>query len=733
MEKDEVQVAKTNKAKEKEAVKAKSVTLKAKGNSLTGRPLDNIELNPQLGSDRQVTEQSRGGVVLAFGRMNPPTVGHEKLAQKVVATAKSARAVPMIFLSHSQDKKKNPLEYEDKIRFAQAAFGNIVQKAPHRTLIDIAKNLQSKFKELTLVVGSDRVQEFEALLNKYNGKEYQFDKINVVSAGERDPDADDVSGVSASKMRALVQAGDRQKFIQGLPKRLQSHGKQVFDLVQTGMKIHEEMEAEGLLGEALDIQQRRQRAMIIRRYAPKIARAREIAKKRLATNVKLKRRAYIKAREIVRKRVAGKRGQDYRNLSPSEKIQVDLAVDKRKKIVGKIAKRIMPKIKAAEYERLKSFMKGQAMDHLHSGPNIQHEQFNQMFEQYAGSIEITTVDDVIQEMTNLVLDRMMTEKQVGALSKKSIKSGIDYDLLEQVYKRGLVDTMGDEQAAFNRVNAFVCGGRTAMNEDHDLYQQIERPDLNDVFEARQPGKPYVKPMNDSKGNQRGWESSDKWGHKKYWQPFAKKSAMKHAGIDEAFDEVFEGLKDPNDNPCWDGYEPVGTKKKDGKTVPNCVPTKEDLDQTFEQFARQGSKKKQALESPADERREIELVRRGAELPDERDELAMIRRAHQQVKKKVIDESTKLDESFNIALGAGIGVTLTAGDLGMKAQGGFALHPSVIEQEEEFVDETVKAADKKPVVVPAHTDAFGNVIPAKTVLRKTGKPIVNRGDNPSDGD
>ena len=627
---DDAANEKSKKSKEKTALKAKSATLKAKGNSLTGQPLDNIEINPQLDSDKQVTEQSRGGVVLTFGRMNPPTVGHEKLVNKVIAVAQSAKATPLVFLSHSQDKNKNPLEYADKVRFAQAAFGNIVQKSPAKNIIDIAKSLQGKFKELTLVVGADRVNEFDSLLKKYNGKEFNFDKVSVVSAGERDPDAEGVEGMSASKMRAAVKGGDQAKFISGLPKRLKSHGKEVFQMTSAGMQLKEELEAEGLLGEVLNVQQRFKRALIMKRYASKIERARELSQKRMASPEKLKRRAYKKARDVVRRRVAGRRGADYANLPAAEKMRIDVEVEKRKKMIVKIAKRIMPKIKAAEYERLASFMKGDALQHLHTNANQQNEEFNQAFEQFAGNIDIVTIDDILSEMTNLVLEKIITEKQISALEKRSSRSGISYDILEQVYVRGLLDSMGDQNAAFNRVNAFICGGKTAMNEDYDLYQQIDHVDLDDVFEQ----------------------------------------------------------------------------------VMNV------------------SKKSQKLEKPADERKEIEMVRRSKEQPDEKDEIEMIRRAHAQVKKKIIDEHQNLDESFNIAFGAGVGVALTAADLGMKAQGGFAFHPSVFE--EEVVDETVKTADKGPVVVPAHKDARGNTIPAKTVMRKKSRVIVNTGDNPNDG-
>lgn len=499
MEKDQVDADKAKK-KETETVKQKSVKLKANGNSLAGRkPLDNIEINPQLDSTKQVTEQSRGGVVLTFGRMNPPTVGHEKLVNKVKDVARSKNATPLVYLSHSQDKKKNPLEYEDKVRFAKAAFGKVVQHAPQKTLIDILKTLQTKFSEVTLVVGSDRVDEFETLLNKYNKKDYTFEKINVVSAGERDPDAQGVSGMSASKMRAAVQAGDQSKFVQGLPRRLHSIGKQVYELIHAGMEIHEQLEQEGLLAEFLDLQQRRKRALVMKRFAPRIKRARELAQRKIAGDTKLKKRAMIQARNIIRKRVAGRRGAEYASLTPGEKIQVDIAVEKRKKIIGKIAKRLLPKVKQAEFQRMRSFMQGHQMEPKHTGlVSIQKEssdELNTIFAQYAQGVDTTTVNDVLEEMTNLVLDKIITEKQIAALEKRSQRTGIEYDIIEQVYVRGLLDTYGDVKAAFNRVNAFCCGGKTAMTEDADLYKLVSngQTDLDrtneNFLDGKGPGRP----------------------------------------------------------------------------------------------------------------------------------------------------------------------------------------------------------------------------------------------------
>lgn len=176
--------------------------------------------------------------VFSFGRMNPPTIGHEKLVEKVIAVAKKERGTPFIFLSHTQDKKKNPLTYDQKIDLAQRAFGPIVKSSPAKVIIEVLKSLQT-YDRVVMVVGSDRVVEFDTLLQKYNGKEYNFKEIVVMSAGERDPDADDVSGMSASKMRALAVEGNIVSFKKGLPSRLQSDADEIMKMIRKQMGLSE--------------------------------------------------------------------------------------------------------------------------------------------------------------------------------------------------------------------------------------------------------------------------------------------------------------------------------------------------------------------------------------------------------------------------------------------------------------------------------------------------------------
>ena len=159
--------------------------------------------------------------VFTFGRMNPPTLGHEKLVNKVKSIAELIDANPRVYLSHAQDMKRNPLQYLSKYFLAREAFGSCVRPSEASTIIEVLKELNYDFDSIMMVVGSDRVETFETLLHKYNKKESDFKSIMVVSAGERDPDSDDVDGVSGTKLRQAAAHGDLETFEKGLATGIQ--------------------------------------------------------------------------------------------------------------------------------------------------------------------------------------------------------------------------------------------------------------------------------------------------------------------------------------------------------------------------------------------------------------------------------------------------------------------------------------------------------------------------------
>ncbi len=193
-------------------------------------------------------EESRG-VYFTFGRMNPPTIGHEKLMRTL--SEKSGKNPYRVYLSQTQDKKKNPLTFVEKIKYARKMFPKharqIMADKKIKNVFDVATKLYDEgYKHISLVVGSDRLNEFKILLNKYNGKKarhgfYNFEKINIISAGERDPDADGTTGMSASKMRQAVEQKDFTKFSQGLPRNMSNtEAKKLYNSVRMGMGLKEQ-------------------------------------------------------------------------------------------------------------------------------------------------------------------------------------------------------------------------------------------------------------------------------------------------------------------------------------------------------------------------------------------------------------------------------------------------------------------------------------------------------------
>ena len=191
-----------------------------------------------------VMEEKERHAVVAFGRMNPPTTGHEALVNKVKEHAARVGGDSHIILSHSQDKKKNPLSYPHKLQYAQHAFGDVVKETPSTvvTPVNALTHLHKQgYQHVTMVAGSDRVDAYKELLHKYNGHpdHYNFKSIHVVSAGERDPDSEGVSGMSASKMREHAKTSNHEGFKSGLPDSLKKHSKEIMHHVRTGMNISE--------------------------------------------------------------------------------------------------------------------------------------------------------------------------------------------------------------------------------------------------------------------------------------------------------------------------------------------------------------------------------------------------------------------------------------------------------------------------------------------------------------
>jgi hypothetical protein len=328
--------------------------MKKKKEKGSHNPEKYIELNPTDDTEQRSMKEAEGKtVVLTFGRLNPITVGHEKLVSKVLSFAAREKATPQVYLSHTQDKKKNPLSYDDKLKYAKLAFGSVIQKSNAKTIIQVAKDLSNRFDNLVLVVGQDRVTEFETLLNKYNGKEFNYNSIRVISAGDRDPDSDDVTGMSASKMRTFAMTGNLGQFKKGLPKNLMNSAEAIYKDVREGMGLMEELDEQR---QPLTIAQRRKRGMVMRRYRSKIKQAREKAKRKMATTDKLKMRAQRKARGIIRDRLL--KSKKYSEMTPPEKIALDRRLAKISPVViSRIATRQLPLVRKAELKRLSDMRK----------------------------------------------------------------------------------------------------------------------------------------------------------------------------------------------------------------------------------------------------------------------------------------------------------------------------------------------------------------------------------------
>ena len=192
-----------------------------------------------------MADEQEKHIVFSYGRMNPPTAGHSKVVDKVKSHADKIGANHAVIVSHSQNQKTDPLHHEHKKEYLRhihpdVNFEHSTKEHPH-FLAQLKKFNQEGHSHATMVVGSDRVKQFKALAHKYNGKEYNYKKINILSAGHRDPDAEGVAGISGTKMRNHASGNDYNSFKAGLhPNHSDEHAKRLFKATRQGMNLQKE-------------------------------------------------------------------------------------------------------------------------------------------------------------------------------------------------------------------------------------------------------------------------------------------------------------------------------------------------------------------------------------------------------------------------------------------------------------------------------------------------------------
>jgi hypothetical protein len=436
----------------------------------------------------EIIEARGDTAVFTFGRFNPPTTGHEKLLDKVAKEAKSNGASYYVFASHSENEKKDPLPYAKKLAYMKKMFpkhARNLQVDKARQVFEIAVSLHNKgHKSIIMVVGSDRVTEFETLLNKYNGVDgrhgyYGFDNIEVVSAGERDPDAEGVTGMSASKMRAAAVANDFDSFKGGLPRNFKQ-GMSLFKDVRKYMGVRESF----------------------------------VPRTNVMTDEDVVRDLYIENKifcvgDIVEDNYTGvsgvviRRGTNYVTFKEDDgtihkkwlyEVKQDKDIKDRKgtepaKYYAKDADGDAMS-KSTKQKRAAHFAKGKdgpapGDADAETKPSKSTKKFKDMFGEedpcWDTHKQVGVKKKNGKEVPNCVpKEEFQLDEKIEGLVTKSEKSGVSYSILKKVYDRGMAawktghrPGTTPQQWAFARVNSFLTGGKTRTTADADLWKQAK--------------------------------------------------------------------------------------------------------------------------------------------------------------------------------------------------------------------------------------------------------------------
>ena len=436
----------------------------------------------------EIIEARGDTAVFTFGRFNPPTTGHEKLMEAVAKQAKKNSAPYYIFASHSENAKKDPLPYAKKLAYMKKMFPKharnlVVDKA--RNVFEIAVTLHNKgHKSIVMVVGSDRVSEFETLLNKYNGTEarhgyYGFDNIQVVSAGERDPDAEGVTGMSASKMRAAAVANDFDQFKLGLPSNFRQ-GMSLFKDVRKYMGVRESfvprtnvMTDEDVVrdlylenkifcvGDTVEDNYTGVSGEVVRRGTNYITFKEEDGTLHKKWLYEVKQDKDIK---------------DRKGTEPAKYYAKDADGDAMSKST---------KQKRAAHFAKKKDGPAPGDGHAETKPSKSTKKFKDMFGEEDPCWDTHKQVGMKKKNGKMVPNCVAKEdfqldEKIEGLVTKAEKSGVPYGILKKVYDRGMAawktghrPGTTPQQWAFARVNSFLTGGKTRTTADADLWKQAK--------------------------------------------------------------------------------------------------------------------------------------------------------------------------------------------------------------------------------------------------------------------
>ena len=509
-------------------------------------------------------------IVFTFGRFNPPTTGHEKLIEKVAAVAKKGGADFMVFPSHSQNPKKDPLDFKSKVRFLKKMFPkysrNIISNNKAKTAINVATILyEMGYKECAMVVGGDRVTEFKTLLNKYNGGEgrhglYDFKGgITIHSAGERDPDAEGVTGMSASKMRAAAAADDYDSFKNGLPSKFErTDGKKLYTAIRKAMKV-ENTEFGLWLGDAELFSE-----FMNSGFIDTIGES-----------------SNDEVFDMIYEKVSQKQIGDLEKFADKLLAKFNIDVTFTKHFADRMNdSRNSPEIKIAELQKLfKKIQKNKGKSIL-SNPDIEA-----VLKDISNDLNLPVVINYNNGEFELVTKTIMRKKNFSTSSKvvkyegremkdfssfiteRKVEEDRDYKKERENY-HGTPEQMEKNRARKRARYAMEKAGKAKRGDGKDVHHKDNNPLNNDPKNLSLVTQHYNRKEPRIREELSLDQIDELITSKRRLQLLNK---IKKSGVVKKGSMSKDSKVKKEEDGCWPGYKQVGMKKKGDKMVPNCVP------------------------------------------------------------------------------------------------------------------------------------------------------------------